>query len=177
MKKCNVCKVEKALNDFHKKASGKFGVRSHCKSCTVIMSSRYYQDNKEQVDLTNKSWYLRNKDVALGISKRSRDKRIASGKSAATLAARRSRKLKATPEWLTSEQHDDMKAMYTLAKKWGELFSVDYHVDHIVPLNGENICGLHVPWNLQLLEAKLNISKSNSYSNQRTKTQWLPSTK
>lgn len=73
------------------------------------------------------------------------------------------RKRRAAPIWLTSDQLKEIKYYYELAQEVSSLNGEEYHVDHIVPLKGKNVCGLHVPWNLQILPAKVNKEKSNTY--------------
>jgi hypothetical protein len=61
----------------------------------------------------------------------------------------------ATPKWVNIEE---ISNIYALRPE-------GYQVDHIIPINGKNVCGLHVPWNLQYLEPYKNSRKSN-------KTKW-----
>lgn len=76
-------------------------------------------------------------------------------KCRALAMARLAAKLKATPKWLTEAQHQEIKNWYTKAVEQGK------EVDHIVPLKGKTVCGLHVPWNMQLLTRLENLSKGN----------------
>lgn len=76
-------------------------------------------------------------------------------------AKRRAAKLQALPKWLTKAEHEEIKELYEIARMFKLYTGEEYHVDHIVPLQGENVCGLHVPWNLQVIPAKENLSKSN----------------
>lgn len=85
-------------------------------------------------------------------------------KQIAKLAKRRASKLEATPSWLTKAQHAEMTDIYKQAKELEKIFfNRKFHVDHIIPLQGKDVCGLHVPWNLQILTAEENIAKSNKY--------------
>lgn len=81
---------------------------------------------------------------------------------AAAERARQAKKLLATPSWLTSHHWDQMKNVYIMAKKTAELAGFNCHVDHIVPLKGDDVCGLHVPWNLRVVSQSYNSKKSNN---------------
>lgn len=73
------------------------------------------------------------------------------------------RNRQATPKALTKEQRQQIAGIYEHMRDCRAVTGEDYHVDHIVPLMGENICGLHVPWNLQVLPAYVNQAKSNIF--------------
>lgn len=82
------------------------------------------------------------------------------GKRAAIIAARRMKQRHATPPWLTDHQKRQIRDLYIAAAgRDGE-----WQVDHIVPINGDDICGLHVPWNLQIITGDENRHKGNRYA-------------
>jgi hypothetical protein len=79
-------------------------------------------------------------------------------------ARMRKKKLRqATPPWLTGLQKKQIADMYGHAKDCFLCTGERYDVDHIVPLCGENVCGLHVPWNLQVLPSDVNRAKWNKH--------------
>ena len=71
---------------------------------------------------------------------------------------------RATPCWLTEDDWAAMNAIYQKARELTRATGVKHQVDHVVPLNGKNISGLHVPTNLQILTQTENVSKSNKYA-------------
>lgn len=77
-----------------------------------------------------------------------------------TVVYRDRRMLEATPAW-ADFQH--IKAIYKESKRIEQATGIAQHVDHIVPILGEDVCGLHVPWNLQILPASENMRKSNRF--------------
>lgn len=80
---------------------------------------------------------------------------------AAREAFRRAQKLSATPKWLDDAHLNDIKVLYMKSSVLKLLTGIIYHVDHIIPLIHKDVCGLHVPWNLQLLPWYENLSKGN----------------
>jgi len=79
-------------------------------------------------------------------------------KIAAREAKRRSTKLIATPSWIELKMIEDL---YEECRLLSIETGTQHHVDHIIPLNSNKVCGLHCLDNLQILSAKENHTKSN----------------
>lgn len=172
MKICSTCNIEKNLEAFAKNKSKKGGYQSQCKTCVkthysqnrAIISKRYktwYEENKIDKLQANRSWYSSNKESRGAYNKEWRNNNVAECRARNML--RYANKKHATPPWLTSQDKLAIEKFYIDARQLETLTGKKYHVDHIVPLQGENVCGLHVPWNLQILEASENIKKGNKH--------------
>lgn len=156
---CNKCLEEKPLSEFPKDKSKKDGSGYRCKVCNRAHSKVWRQSNPDRSKELSKSWRDENPERHKS-TKQAWDQNNASKKTAIS-ARRRASKLNATPSWLTAKHFTEIQSFYTLAKEREERTGDKYHVDHICPLQGENVCGLHVPWNLQVIPASENLAKSN----------------
>jgi 5-methylcytosine-specific restriction endonuclease McrA len=104
-------------------------------------------------------WRDANRDKLATRDKRNYEKD--KSKFYANNARRRARELQAAPSWLTKEQWRDMAEMYADAQRITEMTGISHDVDHIWPLKGRGSCGLHVPWNLQIISSEANNRKAN----------------
>jgi len=180
-KKCTKCKEVKELSEFGKYSRSKDGLEPSCKLCKRKVKKAYYEVNKENIAARMKAYHRANKEKVATYNKAYYDanKEKAADRMKAWMKAnpdkinaanakRRASKLNATPDWLTDHQRRWIQWFYSQAKRLEELTGTKYHVDHIIPLQGGGVCGLHVPWNLQILTAEENLSKSNSYETEGT---------
>jgi hypothetical protein len=131
-------KVLKTAERYRKSSKGQKNILSR-HDTDIERFKKWKQENPN----SDREWYERNKNTEK-FKKRHNFLE----------ANRRAAKLKAMPGWLTQEQKSQMRAIYNNCPE-------GFHVDHIVPLQGKEVRGLHVPWNLQVLPWKLNLKKSN----------------
>lgn len=68
-----------------------------------------------------------------------------------------------TQKWFKDYYAEEVQAIYKFAETLKDFTGLDWHVDHIVPLQGKLVSGLHVPWNLRVILAEDNIRKSNKF--------------
>jgi hypothetical protein len=177
-KTCKDCDREVALGGFSPSKNHKDGLLPVCKSCRNLKLRAAYSANPEKFLTRARRWSSEPKNKPA--QRVSRQRRYAATKplvaeSAAVWrnanlekrraynAARRAAKANATPSWLTAEEKQAIAQVFvrarTLEKRCGE----PMHVDHILPLKSDWVCGLHVPWNLRVLPAAKNIAKGNKH--------------
>ncbi len=70
-------------------------------------------------------------------------------------------KIQRTPTWLTTDDHWLMEQAYELAQIRTRMFGFPWHVDHVLPLRGNTVSGLHVPSNLRVIPGAENSRKGN----------------
>ena len=159
MKYCKKCDTTLEFSSFGRDKHSKDGMQAYCKSCRTCMRKEYYSRNKDIVLEYQNNYYHSNRSSIQEKTKvysKSNPAKICS-----KAAKRRAYKLSATPSWLTDEHKASIDSVYWLAKDLKAISGEEYHVDHIIPLKGNDVCGLHVPWNLQVLSAADNLKKSN----------------
>lgn len=160
MKTCYKCKEEKPLEAFCSNKNKPDGKNSLCKVCANAASKQWKEANKDKVAAYDKEWQEKNKDKKAKNYKKWQQNN--KGSVNAYNSKRRADEKAATPSWADL---DKIKSLYNVAQyfDWISGGFVKHHVDHIVPLRGRNVCGLHVENNLQILIDKDNLRKSNNH--------------
>lgn len=169
-KSCSVCREDKPLFMFYRAAKAKTGYGNRCKACELA----YQRARKAEKQETQRRWYAKNGSaVRLRLREKTKQRRIDARKECLSEqdlarwrrdhAQRSLRKLQATPAWVDAAHRQRISAIYAATQQVQEATGTVYHVDHIVPLVNERVCGLHVWWNLQPLPELLNIVKNNTF--------------
>jgi hypothetical protein len=189
MKLCAVCKVQKPLGEFYKRSDSPDGYRSDCKPCRSANTLKNHYANHEAKKAQFKAAHAKRKaenpNLAAELYAKHREKDLERSKlayqanaedrkakqrlwsktnrgTANALAKRyKLKKVNATPKWLSESQLLNIKCKYQLAAMLNVHGVEAWHVDHIVPIRGKDVCGLHVPWNLRVIPAKENMTKGN----------------
>ena len=131
-------------------------------NCQYLKSKREYldrEDVKEAARARTKQWREENPERKSQNDKEWRANNV--DKKRSYQAFRRAKVREATPPWLTKEHRHQIALIYEEALRLSRETGVLYHVDHIVPLAGREVSGLHVPWNLRAIPAAENHKKSN----------------
>ncbi len=146
MKQCRDCKEEKDIEFFVKNKAFKSGIDTLCLACNKSRVKKYREEGKADRLSESRRYYKKHpKKCYL----KSRNYIL--------------RKRKALPGWLSDKHKKDIEEIYLQCEEITKTSGIEHNVDHIVPLRGKLVSGLHVPWNLQILTKEENLRKSNKF--------------
>ena len=156
---CELCKIDIG----HMRSNARFCSREHKRmtSDSKRNHAAEYQRNKEVRQAQALKYYYADHQKAKDLQLARQKTRLP--KIAAYEATRRALKLQRTPKWLTEIDKERIENEYKLASLQSKITGEQWHVDHIIPLQGKNVSGLHVPSNLRAMRGSDNISKHNNF--------------
>jgi hypothetical protein len=139
------------------------------------IAKEWYERNKELTKERARTWALANPEKRQAIHRKNRDSHLEQHNAtnrewnknnkplkAALQAKRKSVILQRTPKW-DADAHL-IVAKYQVAAMLSRETGEPYHVDHIIPLQGKYVSGLHVFSNLRVIPGSDNVKKSNKYT-------------
>ena len=127
----------------------------------LAYKKEYYQKNKEKRLLVNAEYRKNNPEKVAAINKAWANNNVA--KLNANNRTRKAAQKFRTPAWLTDIDFERIENEYKLAALLTKITNQRWEVDHIIPLQGKYVSGLHVPSNLRAIPAFDNRSKHNTY--------------
>ena len=164
MKQCSKCHVDKPLSDFYyRKDRGRYCYTSYCRKCNCKATTKNRENNKDRYREYSRKEYYADIDNKRQKWREYYKRHPEYMKMRSSISSRKYKAhvRKATPDWSDISLVDRVYfECYEMNKSAG---FTKYHVDHIIPLRGDNVSGLHVPENLRIIEAKENLSKSNKF--------------
>jgi hypothetical protein len=111
------------------------------------------EEHRARTAIATAKWWAKNPDYSHQHYLKNKERFIAAS------ARRRTKQANATPDWLTAIDKAQIQQMYDVSSAREVQTGIKHHVDHIIPINGKKVCGMHVPWNLQVITATENLSK------------------
>lgn len=123
----------------------------------LAYQKQYYENNKEARAFAHKEYFQKNPNYYKEFRKKYPEKLNAKE------VKRKTSKMHRTPSWLTPVDFERIQNVYKLAAIQTKLTGQPWHVDHIIPLQGRLVSGLHVPSNLQAIKGSENCRKKNKF--------------
>lgn len=159
---CTKCFIEKSVEDFPKAKTCVSGHRSYCSACKNKQTASYYYKDKQKHRAIADKWMQANPEKVLQIKQawKKRNPLQVKVDSAKRSAIKRS----ASVEWDLELTDFVFEEAHHLRGIRDTLFGFKWHVDHVIPLQGKNVCGLHVWNNFAVIPASVNLRKNNRYA-------------